>query len=237
MAIEKIRMPDGSEVIIDEWISIPRYSTIEFGDDVDVNLRAFTYVVGSRVPQQGTIPAAFTNRNATETDTNQTTRTRINHDQAYLAYSLTYEVFALDDATIPDGSPTGTLVAGAPVVAALNLRRLQRDLLISLTIGANIDKPQARFPFSWMGQGPGAPAYTSGDVVSAGVAFSYGTGGGRPSPKNQRSWRLPVWIASDRVFYVQVASKRSPRDATTPRHTQAIRLRLYIDGLNRRPIA
>lgn len=237
MAIQKLKLPTGEVVSIDEWIAIPRYSTIEFGSDVDPNLRAFSYVVGQRVPQQGTIPAAFAGRNATETDTNQTTRTRINHDQAYLAYSLTYEAFALDDATIPDASPAGTLITGAPVLSSRNLRILQRDLVVSLTIGANIDKPQARFPFSWMGQGPGALAYPSGDTVAAGVAFSYGTGGGTPTPKNQRSWKLPVWIASDRVFYVEVSSKRSPRTANNPRHSQALRLRLYVDGLNRRPVA
>ncbi len=236
MAIEKLRLPDGNEVVIDEWISIPRFSVIEFGADRDVNLRAFSYLIGNPIPQQGTIPAAFAGRNATETDTNQTTRTRINRDQAFLVYSMTYEIFALDDSEIPASSPTGTLVAGAPAYSSLNLRRLQRDLVVSLQLGADKAKPYARFPFSWMGQGVGAPAYTSGDIVAAGIAFSYGTGG-PISPKSQRSWRLPVLIASDRVFTVIVESERSPRDTSNILGDQATRLRLYLDGLNRRPIA
>lgn len=76
MAIQKLKLPTGGEVIINEWISIPRFSTCEFGSDTDVNLRIFNYIVGSRVPQQGTIPVAFANRIATTTDTNQSTKAR-----------------------------------------------------------------------------------------------------------------------------------------------------------------
>jgi len=233
MAIETIRLPDGSQIVLDEWISIPRYSTIEFAD-VDVNMRAFTYVVGANIPQQGTIPGG--GRTSTETDTNQTTRTRLNRDQAFLAYSLTYELFSLEAAYVGD-SPTLGIAAPVPVISANNLRRMQRDIVMSLVIGANIDKPQARFPFSWVGQGPGAVAFPSTGVTGTNVALNYGTGGGTPSPKNQRSWRLPVYIAPDRVFYVEIKSERSPRDATAPLWTQAVRMRLYIDGLNRRPVA
>lgn len=236
MAIQQLRLPNGEVVVIDEWISIPRFSVIEFGNDVDVNLRAFTYIIGQPVPQQGTIPVAFANRNSTITDTNQTTRTRLNQEQGYLVYSLTYEVFALNDADIPSGSPTGILQAGAPSISSNNLRRLQRDLVVSLVIGAKITKPQARMPFSWLGQGPGALQYPSGDVVAAGVSYSGGTGS-KLGPESQRGWPLPVYIASNRVFYMQIKSERSPRDATAARWTQAIRLRMYIDGMNRRPIA
>lgn len=226
MAIEEIRLQDGTKIIIDEWISIPRYSTIEFNAGVDVNLRAFTYVVGANVPQQGGIPT----RTATQTDTNQTTRTRLNRDQAYLVYSMTYEAFAL---TANEGD---SLVAPAPILSARNLRKLQRDVVMSLTIGANIQKPQARAPFAWVGQGPGTKMYASSGALSVGTAFSAGTAGGTPSPKNQRNWALPVFIAPDRVFMVEVKSHRSPRDASTETIDQAVRLRIYLDGLNRRPL-
>ncbi len=230
MSIQSIRLPDGTEVVVNEWIGIPKFSTVEFGADVDPNIRAFTYVVGNRVPQQGTIPVGG-NRTANERDTNITTRNRLNHDQAFIAYSLTYELFALDDAA--SGSPA-VLLSPALAVTSQNLRRLQRDL--SLVIGANIDKPQARVPFSWIGQGVGPVSFTSSGSLGANINFSTGTGG-RVSPKNQRSWKLPVFIQPDQVFYVQVKSERSPRNTTAERQDQAISMRLYIDGLNRRPVA
>lgn len=230
MAIEKIRMPDGTEIIVDEWIAMPRYSTIEWAAGIDVNLRAFTYVVGANVPQQGAVPGGV--RVSTQTDTNQTTRTRLNRDQAFLAYSLTFEAFGLST-----GGPAPQVDAPAPAVSANNFRRMQRDLVLSLVIGANIQKPQARMPFSWAGQGPGAKLYPSSGTMGADQALSVGSAGGGPSPKNQRSWRLPVYIAPDRVFYVETKSHRAPRDASTGTLDQAIRLRLYIDGLNRRPLA
>jgi hypothetical protein len=232
MSIQSIRLPDGTEVVVNEWIGIPKFSTVEFGADVDPNIRAFTYVVGNRVPQQGTIPVGG-NRTANERDTNITTRNRLNHDQAFIAYSLTYELFALDNAV--SGSPA-VLLSPALAVTSQNLRRLQRDLVLSLVIGANIDKPQARVPFSWIGQGVGPVSFTSSGSLGANINFSTGTGG-RVSPKNQRSWKLPVFIQPDQVFYVQVKSERSPRNTTAERQDQAISMRLYIDGLNRRPVA
>jgi hypothetical protein len=222
MAIKKIHLPDGEEVVIDEWLHYQQFSTIEFAAGSQINLRAFTYVQGQVVPQQGLVP-----RNATESDTNQVAKTRMNHDEAYLCYAITWEAFALSSAE----SETFTL-APAPAMLSQNVRRLQRDVVLSLVVGANIKKPQARAPFSRYGQSVGAPAYPSSQALTAATAFSYGTGG-KMSASNQRRFQLPVYIASDRVFYVEV---RSFPGAITDL-SQAVRLRIYLDGLKRRPVA
>jgi hypothetical protein len=229
MAIKKVRLPDGSDVVIDEWLHWPQFSTVEFAAASNVSLRAFTYVQGQRVPQQGAVAGGA--RTSTSTDTNQVARARMNHDEAFLAYSITYEHWGLTADEIAT-TPTATTVAPVPVLSPMNLRRLQRDLVISLFVGAGINKPQFRAPFSWIGQGPGAPAYTSGDGVAAGTAFSYGTAG-CPSPKDQRTWQLPVFIQSDRVMYLQLASF----PGAIADLTQDVRLRFYLDGLKRRPVA
>lgn len=224
-AFKQIRLPDGQEIIIDEWLHEPLYSTIEFAAGVIINLRAFTYIQGQRVPSQG-----LAARTATESDTNITTRTRFNHDQAFLAYSLTWESFALSDS--PAIGPI-TTTAPAPALSGLNLRVLQREVVAELLLGAGIDKPQARAPFSWYGQGVGAPAWTAGDSGGvATLAVDYGTGG-RISPKTQRSWKLPIFIHSDRVMTARIRSFRPAGDAA---FDQDARLRLYIDGLKRRPV-
>lgn len=229
MAIKKVHLPDGSEVVIDEWLHWPQFSTIEFGAGVALNLRAFTYVQGQNVPQQGAVPGGP--RTATEADTNQVSRTRMNHDEAYLAYSISYEHFALEDAFLDPPADT-ILAAPAPVLLSQNLHRLQRDVVVELIIGAGIRKPQFRSPFAWIGQSVGAPAWTSGDAVAAGVQFSYGTAG-EMTAKNQRRWNLPIFIQSDRVMFLQVRSEQG----AIADLTQAVRLRWYLDGLKRRPVA
>jgi hypothetical protein len=228
MAIKKVHLPDGSDVVIDEWLHWPTFSTIEFAAGVALNLRAFTYVQGQQVPRQGNIAP----RTATESDTNQVARTRMNHDEAYLVYSVTYEHFALSDASIPQEEPPALLQAAAPALLSTNLRRLQRDCVVELIVGAGIRKPQFRAPFGWIGQSAGAPAYTSGDQVTATTVFSYGTGG-EICAKNQRSFQLPIFIQSDRVMFLQV---RAEYGAITDL-TQDVRLRWYLDGLKRRPVA
>lgn len=229
MAINQIRLPNGEQVTIDEWLHWPLYSTIEFAAGISVNLRAFTYVQGQRVPQQGAVTGG--SRTAGPNDTNQVARTRMNHDEAFLAYSLTYESFALSDA-YADAPANLVLSSPAPVLSAQNLRRLQRDIVVSFTIGAGIDKPQFRAPLSWVDQGVGAPAYGSGDQPSAGVAFNYGTAG-CVTPKSQRQWKLPIYVASDRIMHLNL---KSAYGAITDLN-QDVSMRWYIDGLKRRPVA
>lgn len=224
MAIKTVHLPDGTDLVIDEWLHYAQFSVVEFAAGAQVNLKAFTYVQGQTVPQTGLVP-----RNATESDTNQVAKTRMNHDEAYLCYALTYECFALTDATTVQPAQ---LLAPAPTLLSQNLRRLQRDLVISLVVGANIKKPQARNPFSWLGQSVGPVAYPSGDSVAAGVFLSMGTGG-RVSAMNQRRLNLPVYIASDRVFYVEIRSFPGAIVGLS----QAVSMRMYLDGLKRRPVA
>lgn len=228
MAIKKIRLPDGEIVTIDEWLHWPQFSTIEFGPAQVVNLRAFTYVQGQRIPQQGVIPGGA--RNATETDTNQVSRSRMNHDEAFLAYSVTYEMWGLADAT--QGSPL-QIIADFPMLSALDLRRMQRDMMVSFVVGAGITKPQFRAPLAWIGQGPGTHVFGVGPAPAAGVNISYGTGG-EPSPRTQRKWQLPIFIQSDRVMYLQLQTIRSDTETL---QSVAVRSRFYLDGLKKRPVA
>ncbi|UCC73997.1 MAG: hypothetical protein JSV86_05420 [Gemmatimonadota bacterium] len=227
MAIRTVHLPDGTDIVIDEWLHWPLFSTLELDNAVGLDLRCFTYVVGQRVPRNGTIAA----RNATDADTNMSVRGRINHDEAFVCFSITYEPFALDSFTT--GSPAQNF-AVAPMIHSRNLRILQREVVVGLYVGAGIRKPQFRAPFSYVGQGPGAPAWGTGDAVDAAaiVRPSYGTGG-RPTPNNQRRFNLPIFIESDRTMYFHA---RSP-NGVMANLSQDIRLRFYLDGIKRRPVA
>ncbi len=95
MAIKEIRLPDSTVVVIDEWLQWPAFSTFEAAKDAALDVRIFSYVVGGRIPQSGT--EAGGRRDANITDTNWVARSRVNHDEAYIWYSVTYEHFALEN--------------------------------------------------------------------------------------------------------------------------------------------
>lgn len=226
MAIKSVQLPDGSKVEIDEWLHWPLYSTVESSSTASLNLRAFTYVVGQVVPRS----AGITARNATPSDTNQVVRARLNQDEAFIAFSWTYEVFGLSDGQ--GGASPPADAAPEPLILSTNLKRLQRDVMLELFIGAGISKPMASCPLSWIQQGIGAPAWGTGDAPATGVNISYGTGGSI-APKKQRLWNLPVYIGSDRNMYVQAWSPIGAISGLS----QNFRLRVWLDGLKRRPVA
>lgn len=221
MAIKEIVLPDGTKLVIDEWLHWPTYSVMEFAAASKVDLRAFTYVQGNQVASQG-----LTRRTATEADTNQVVKSQMNYDEAILVYALTYEHFALTSVT----ASTTIAMSPIPVLSAINLRRLQRDLMVDLFVGARQNKPQYRSPFSFVAQGLGAPAWTPGDRPVANMAFQYGTGG-YMTPENERRLALPIYIQSKQPFNLRVYSPAAITDLD-----QAVRLRWYLDGLKRRPV-
>lgn len=227
MAIKDIVLPNGEHIVIDEWLHYPIFSTVEWAAASNPNLRAFSYTRGQNVPQVG-----LTARIANEMDTNQVVKNRMNHDEAFVCYAITYEPFALSNSTVAI-SQTTYVDAPAPVVLSTNLDRLRRDLMVELIIGAGITKPQVRCPFSYLRQGVGAVAWGTGDSLNAGLTHrpSYGTGGHIHS-QNERRFTLPILIESDRTMFMRLFS---PFGAIAGL-TQDMRLRMYLDGLKRRPI-
>lgn len=234
MAINKVQLPDGTEVVIDEWLHYPLFSTIQIGSDGtngdSTNLRAFSYVQGMRVPSTaGVTPGG--NRLADARDTNMVKRGGLNYDEAFILYAITYEAFALTPSTTTV-EELSQLNAPAPVLTAENVKRLQRDLLIELIVGAQQQKPQLRAPFSFIGQSAGTKSFASTGSVGLSVAFSQGTGGSIDA-RNQRRLELPIYIESQQVAFMKVSSPIG----TIAGLDQQVRLRWYWDGLKRRPVA
>ena len=250
MAIEKITLPNGEVYTLNEWIHWPQYSSFEaegavgaaldplgLGNGVSVNIDLFTYQVSQQVPRAGAIAP----RPARTTDTNQVVGSRMNYDEAFLCYSATYEIFALETESQPEGRGTmmptvpNAFQSQGPAFIGTNLRRLQRDCLFELRVGAGISKPQLRAPLSYFGQGVGATAYGPGDALSAppdSIHMDYGTAG-CVSPNNQRRYVLPVYIHSDRVMRGKFWSPDGPIVGVN----QSYRMRWYLDGMKKRPVA
>jgi len=244
MAIERIKLADGTEISVEEWLTWPLFSSgLGQGNVTGAapffgaggQLRLFEYVVGDNLPTLGNPVGGPVQ--AGVTDTNQVVRGKINHDEGFICFNLTYEAFGLT------ASPTLDPQVGDPVVAAdppwlsgTNLRRLQTQMLLELTVGAGITKPRVSAPLEYYGQHAGASVMASGDILDTGVgpniALDYGTGG-PVSPHNTRRWHLPVKIDANRDMYV---SLRSPEGEIVGM-SQDWRIRVYMDGLKRRPIA
>lgn len=240
MAIQNIRLPNGETFNIEEWLHWPLYSAVEAQAGVGIDLRAFSYVVGQRIPQAGVVSTGA--RDATDADTNHDSRSRMNHDEAFIVFSMTYEHFALEGSDNQDSTytvPPLDNAATAPILSGTNLRIMQRDLMMEMFVGAGISKPQASAPFSYYGQGVGAVAYGSGDALAianggaTALNLNYGTGGAIDPKRNQRRWNLPVIVHSDRVFFVRLSTPAGPLVG----EDQDWRLRVILDGLKRRPVA
>lgn len=235
MAIREIRLPDGTDLKLDEWVHYPLFSTIEFARRTKLNLKAFSYTVGQTVPSQGLVK-----RTADEADTNQVVRGRTNHDEAMVVYSMTYELFGLSDASAnPTQDAIAPLAAVAPNFSRHNLLALQRSMLVELFVGANINKPQLRVPFSRLSQslGPQIHGTTLATQTPApGLVVTLGgtdlATGGRLSANNQWRLEIPIYIEADRVFNVRFSTAEALADMN-----QDLRLRCVLDGMKRRPVA
>lgn len=225
-SLNKVRLPDGTELAISEWLHWPLYSTVEFAAGSPVRLDAFTYVRGNRVPSSG-----IAGRNARRSDTNLVRAAKMNQDEALVVFSITYELFGLSDTE----DVGGNTIAPAPLVDATDLRRLQRDLLVELLVGSGIKKPQIEAPFSWFSSGIGNEVFTSGDHAAIHLGQA-----GRPTPLNQSKLQLPVYIGgfgenakpgNSMVFKLRTRSPAGP----PANLTQNFRLRWWLDGLRKRP--
>lgn len=239
MAIDTFKMPDGSVFRIEEWLHWPLYSTIEGAAGAQVNLYAFSYTVGNQVPQAGAISTG--RRNATQSDTNQLVRNKINHDEAFIVFSTTYEVFAVEGSNNQDSVYTNPPLddeAVAPILSGTNHALMKRDMMVELMVGANITKPMMQSPLAYIGQGIGAYATGSGDALgianggATALNLNYGTGGQLGPKVNQRRLNMPILITSDRTIKLKIFT---PVGALLV--DQDWRLRFYLDGIKRRPVA
>lgn len=234
-SFNRIQMADGSEFSLAEWYHQPRFSTIEFAQDAAVSLRCFNYTNGQRVSSVG-----LSRRNATERDTNVVRRNAMNQDEALLCFSLHFEIFALTPVSTSE-SPA-RVSALAPLITSDNLRRLQRDCLMELFVGAGIKKPQWISPFAYLGQSMGVRAWASGfqGDGDAGIGPNYGTAGDLHA-LNQQQFSLPIYIGgfgdqarpgNSTTFYGQF---RNGRTRVVEGLNQDIRIIVNADGLLKRP--
>ena len=226
-SLNNVRLPDGTDVVMSEWLDQPVFSTMEFAATSAPNLDCFNYVVGGPVSSVG-----LARRNATEADTNIVRPRSMNQDESMIVFGITPEFFALTNATV--GSPPET-VAFAPMLSGSDVRRLQTQLIFDLFVGDGIKKPMYQVPLEWLHQSIGAPGWCSGDFA----AIDYGTAG-VVSARDQERLKLPIYIGgygqnakpgNMMTFFVRV---EAPNGAVVGLR-QNVRIVWHLIGLKKRP--
>lgn len=232
-SFNNIRMVNGEVFSLAEWLGQPVHSVIEFAADAPVTkLRAFNYVRGNQVSSIG-----LDKRQASEQDTNLVKAQAMNQDEALLCFSMTVEVFGLTAVT----TNNPFTIVPTPMLSATDLRRLERDAMLELFVGANIKKPQFEAPFVYYGQSIGATVNGPGDTGGAAtLALDYGTMG-RVTGLNQQMFDLPIYIGgfgdnarpgNSMTFYAQFSNAYG---GIFQGLRQAVRLNIRCDGLKKRP--
>lgn len=237
-SLNRILMADGSEFALSEWLHQPVWSTVEFASTAPVDLRAFSYVEGANVSSVG-----LPKRLATSQDTNMVRRSAMNQDEALLCFGITLEFFALGNVTYETGvDPVIThTVAPAPALTGTDLRRLQRDLMLDIFVGAGLKKPQFDAPLGYYGSSMGIMAAASGDDTATTLLnLDHGTAG-RASAGNQQQLTMPIYIGgfgdnampgNAMTFYARLWN---PYGGAISGLRQAPRIRVVCDGLKKRP--
>lgn len=224
-----VKLPDGREYRPGDWTTAePLYSTVEVGPNAFPVLTAFSYSFG------GTVPGSVGPREALITDTNlEGEGNRLPENEELIVYNLSVEVFkdgVEDDPTLfPDPEN--------PEVPLPDMLRLQRDLLVIFRI-ANV-KEYTRAPLGYFPAGTGVSYLTSGSVsrATAGASGTARANNGGTSPMDMRRLATPLHVAGGETLSVDIKAGPGSVQNLNLAAAARMRLRIYLDGYRRRPVA
>lgn len=233
----QIRLPNGQMVAPGDWtVAEPLYSTVEVAPGPFTVLTAFSYGRGQDVP--GSVGP----RQSNYADTNlEGEGARLPENEEIFVYTLAVEVFLLGEEVGTAVTPPST----APFISIWNMLRLQRDLLVMTRIGADA-KRYTHAPLSFFPGGTGVLQYTAGGLTPLAVptGFANGNNGG-VATYDARQFASPLHVAGGETFGVditagpgQVEGLDLDQTPSAPTVVQGrARLRIFLEGLRRRPIA
>jgi len=236
--IWKMRTPDGNTVTPGDWTGAePLFSTIGIAEGNIGRLSAFSYGKGS-----SSVPGSIGPRQATDADTNlEGEGGRLPENEELIVYNIAIEVFAVgtggNDAAdvVPQSDP--------PEVSLLNMLRLQRDLMVAFRI-ASVDKIYIKAPLSYFPASMGVHQWNSGarSVLSGGTDGYVSASNGSVNADDIRILASPLRVRGGETFGVDFeacdgAITGLNVDNTVGPVAGRLRLRTYLDGYRRRPMA
>jgi len=245
--ITTIRLPGGAEVAFVDWSDKPSYSTCDLAHGFTLQqLDMFAYTRGDQVPSAA--PGGFTaaSRSSTDADTNQQTPASMASTEERMIYSIKPEYMALTaDATQNNVFDFTTAAprdgTGEPVPNPVMLAWLHFRLLLTLEIS---QKFYQRSGLGYYNTGFGVHGSGGSMAVAAGAGRNYATSG-QPSQDAVRGFVVPQYMGGQEKFNVQLNNPGglpvnfglSENGAVAANLLAVIRLRIYLEGLYKRPVS
>lgn len=252
--VTKLRLPDGTEVAFVDWSDKPLYSTADLlAGFQDQELALFQYTSGDPVASTSNITVP---RNSTDRDTNMATPGSNASTEEMLVYALRPEVFefrCLDaqGAASTNANNAEPFYVNQPQPSARRLAVLQSTLMIILEI---TQKWAIQAGFGYFNSGMGVNSYApvapnAGFVFAAPAALAPRTAAtqGLPGQGSVRSMVIPVHIGGqekwrchiDNFSGAAVQNGILDLEANPATLDAAIlhQVRIYLDGLYKRPVA
>jgi hypothetical protein len=249
--ITKVRLPDGRTLTPGDWTSAePLYSTIEIAAGTYTTLQAFSYALG------GDVPGSVGPRKSNLTDTNlQGQGAQLPENEEIIVYAMMIEGFTVNQKDLADydGLPPQTLLMNPPDlphVSVQDMLALQRDLVIVARIASV--KEYTRAPLGWFPQAMGVfPTYqqVTSSVLGGVTETTKGVDGfvtgnnGSVDAGGKRVFASPLYVEGGESLSVDFLAPSGQVEGlsfATPAQGELagrIRLRTYLDGYRRRPVA
>lgn len=226
----KVRLPNGNVLTPGDWISSePLYSTVEIGPGAFPVLTAFSYSRG------GSVPGSVGPRDSLFTDTNlEGEGNRLPENEELICYTIGIEIFkdgpAADTNVFPDADP--------PNVPLPDMLRLQRDVLVEFKIAAV--KNYTKTPMSQWPAGTGVQYLYAGGRTRVSGGAPNGevvANNGNPSVSGRRVLASPLYVAGGESLAVDVKAGPGAVNGLNLAANSRMRLRIFLDGYRRRPVA
>ncbi len=241
--IVELKLADGRVVAFVDWTDRPQFSTIEIlSGTTQQEMDLFQYVQGDPVPAFA--PVAVTgSRTANELDTNMAVPGAMASTEELMVYAIRPEIFRrhVEIAATPDFAAPQPLTAGEPSPTPLMLAVMHHRLLLSLEISQKVYAMGGLGYFNF-GAGMMAPS-------SEGALWNYGFQG-LPAQSAVRTNVVPQHIGGEEKFKVRLTFSDDgtgqgieigegglevAEQGSDP--TRFARIRIYLDGLYKRPVS
>ena len=234
--ITQVRMPNGQTISIVDWTDKPLTSTMDLlSGYTDQQIECFTYTVSDNVSSSSNVT---TRRVATEADTNVVTPGGMASTEEILIYNIKVEPYQLNAPQGGDASKWDILAPGLPIPAPEPLAILGASTLLRLEISQKI---YAEAGLTYFNTGFGIFTAGARGVGTVGAIGAYANLG-LPSAEAPRSFSIPHHIGGQEKFRVVLVNPTGDAvNFTSPAGANdakiAIRLRILLEGLYKRPVS
>lgn len=226
----KIKLADGRVITPGDWTeAVPLWSTVEIAAGPFTVFRAFSYGRG------GSVPGSIGPRQSDLTDTNlEGVGSKLPENEELICYQLGVSVFKQGLALSPLAFPD----ADNPGVPLVDMLRLQRDIIVKMSI-ANI-KDYTNAPLSYWPPGMGVDHVYSGGRSQVSAAAPNGevvAYNGFPAADRGRLLASALTVKGGESFYVEFSAGPGAVTGLNIQPDARYVLRTYLHGIRRRPVA